>query len=166
MSAQTKIIVLRMKRLILAGILTGVSLFVILLIAIILTFGKEKTPSALPTTSSKEALYIPGVYTTGIHLGGESIDVEVSVDSDRILTLRLVNLTDNITTMYPLLEPTFESLCSKICEEQSLDNITYSGENKYTSIVLLDAIRTSLDKAKVRPVNALLFYTDLLTLPL
>jgi uncharacterized protein with FMN-binding domain len=50
--------------------------------------------------------------------------------------------------MYPLLQPTFDSLAEQIYETQSLDNITYASENKYTSLVLLEAIRKSLEKAQ------------------
>ena len=52
--------------------------------------------------------------------------------------------------MYPLLQPTFDSLCQQIYDSQSLDNITYSTESKYTSLVLLEAIKNSLGKASVQ----------------
>ena len=53
--------------------------------------------------------------------------------------------------MYPLLEPTFDSLCEQIYENQSLEGIVYSTSSKYTSLVLLEALRTSLDKARIAP---------------
>ena len=70
------------------------------------------------------------------------------VDSESITSLRLINLNESITTMYPLLEPTFDSLCEQIYEKQSVNNITYETENKYTSLVLLEAIKNSLEKAR------------------
>ena len=51
--------------------------------------------------------------------------------------------------MFPLLEPSFDDLANQILKNQSLDNITYSDDNKYTSMVLLNAIKTSLGKAAV-----------------
>ncbi len=92
-------------------------------------------------------LYIPGIYTTQLVLNDQAIDVEVTVDSEAITSIRLVNLTDAIATMYPLLSPTFEALRDQICEKQSVENITYDTESKYTSLVLLEAIRNSLSKA-------------------
>ena len=151
MSAQTKIIVLHMKKLVLTGVILGVSLFVLLLFAIILLMGNKEDPTAVQTATSQEAIYIPGVYHANLLLGGENIHLEVTVDSDAIVTLRLVDLSDTLTTMYPLLEPTFESICTQLYEKQSLEHITYSRDNKYTSFVLLDAISEALDKAKIQP---------------
>lgn len=94
------------------------------------------------------SLYIPGVYTTELVLGSESIDVEVIVDKDSITSIRMVNLSDSIATVYPLLEPTLESICEQIYAQQSLDSVTYTSESKYTSLVLLEAIQASLDKAR------------------
>ena len=57
---------------------------------------------------------------------------------------RLVNLDEAVTTMYPLMEPALNDLASQICTKQSLEDITYSDDNKYTSQVLLDAITSCL----------------------
>ena len=86
-------------------------------------------------------------YTTELVLGNQSIDVEVIVDKDSITSIRMVNLNDAVTTMYPLLEPAFDSICSQVYELQTLEGITYPVESKYTSLVLLEAIQNSLNKA-------------------
>ena len=97
--------------------------------------------------TSSSGTYIPGVYTTELVLNDQSIDVEVIVNQSSITSIRLVNLSEAVTTMYPLLQPTFDSLCNQIYEKQSLDEISYETESKYTSLVLLEAIRHSLEKA-------------------
>lgn len=94
------------------------------------------------------SVYIPGIYTTELILNDQTIDVEVIVDQSSITSVRLVNLSDAVTTMYPLLQPTFDSICQQIYENQSLEGITYESENKYTSLVLLEAIKNSLEKAR------------------
>ena len=66
-----------------------------------------------------------------------------------ITSIRMVNLNEAIATMYPLLEPTFESICNQVYELQTLDGVTYSAENKYTSLVLLETLQASLDKALI-----------------
>ena len=48
-------------------------------------------------------------------------------------------------------EPALNDLAAQICEKQSLDEITYSDDNKYTSQVLLDAITNALSKAEKNP---------------
>ncbi len=38
-------------------------------------------------------------------LGSESLDVEVIVDKDSITSIRLVEVSDTVAIMYPLLQP-------------------------------------------------------------
>lgn len=99
------------------------------------------------SASSGENTYIPGVYSTALVLGSHTVDVEVIVDQNYINSIRLVNLDEAVTTMYPLLQPAFDSLISQIYANQSLEGITYTEDSKYTTLVLLQAIQTALDKA-------------------
>ena len=92
--------------------------------------------------------YIPGIYTTELILGSETVNVEVIVNDHAITSLSLSDPDENLTTMYPLLEPTMDSLSEQICETQDLSQVTYSSESRYTSLVLLEAIKASLEKAK------------------
>lgn len=144
MSSKTKIIVLHLKELIYTGIfaLLGI-LFIILLIIMFLPKDKKESTSV----ETPAATYVPGIYTTSLVLNDNAVDVEVTVDEANINDIRIVNLDEAVTTMFPLLEPSFDDLASQIIKNQSLDNITYADDNKYTSMVLLNAIKTSLDKA-------------------
>ena len=92
--------------------------------------------------------YIPGIYTTELILGSETANVEVIVNDHAITSLSLADPDETLTTMYPLLEPTMDSLNKQICETQDLSQVTYSAETRYTSLVLLEAVRASLEKAK------------------
>ncbi|MBR1931162.1 MAG: hypothetical protein IJ833_06775 [Lachnospiraceae bacterium] len=157
MSSKTKIVVLHMKELIYTGILTVVG--IVLLVLLITAFGsggKERTVSDSTTSeepmeaeaapTSSDSIYIPGIYTMELILGGQTVDVEVILSENAITSIRLVDLNDAVTTMYPLLQPTFDDIYSQILDTQSVENITYSTENKYTSLVLLEAIRNSVNK--------------------
>ena len=92
--------------------------------------------------------YIPGIYTTELILGSETVNVEVIVNDHAITSLSLADPDETLTTMYPLLQPTMDSLSEQICETQDLSQVTYSAETRYTSLVLLEAIKASLEKAK------------------
>lgn len=156
MSAKTKIVVFHMKELIYTAIFAALGILFIVLLIMMFLPDKEESPSPdnsvseeSSTAADSDAIYIPGIYTTELVLGNQSIDVEVIVEKNAISSIRMVNLSDAVTTMYPLLEPTFESICSQVYELQTLEGVTYSTDTKYTSLVLLEAIQNSLDKALV-----------------
>lgn len=141
MSAKTKIVVLQLKELIYTGIFIILGILFLILLVIIL---KPKD-----TASSKEesSLYIPGKYTTSLVFNDSNIDVEVTVSEDAITSIALTNLDETVSVMYPLMEPALEELSTQIIDTQSLDNLTYADDNKYTSMVLLNAITQSLEQA-------------------
>lgn len=148
MSAKTKIVVLHMKEVIYTCIFAALGILFIVLLVMMFLPGKEETPDSDTTPAVSEAIYIPGIYTTELILGGQTVDIEVIVDSTSITSIRIIDLNETITTMYPLLQPAFDALCSQVYEAQSLENISYTADSKYTSLVLLEAIRSSLEKAK------------------
>lgn len=152
MGSKTKIMVFRMRELIYTGIF--LALGIILVILLIFMFrSRPGSPSNADTAPSTEqtdtstAQYTPGVYTTPITLNDSAIDVEVTVDANHINSIRLVNLSETVTTMYPLVQPALEELADQIYEAQSTDGITYSEDSKYTSQVLLEAIQDALSLA-------------------
>ena len=161
MSSKTKIVVLHMKELIYTGIFVFLGILFIIFLLILFVPGDddttppegqttktEETDTASETSVSSSSLYIPGLYNTELFLNDQVINVEVIVNQSEITSVKLVNLSEAITTMYPLLEPTFDSIAEQIYETQSIENISYASEHKYTSLVLLEAIRKSLEKAQ------------------
>ncbi len=156
MSSKTKIVVLHMKELLYTVIFA--ILGIVLLVLLFILFAPEDTAvsnpeSTEPTTTessmeSTASLYIPGLYNTELILNDQTINVEVIVDAEKITSLQLVDLNETVETMYPLLQPTFDSLTSQILEKQSLDDISYNQEHRYTSLVLLESISKALEKAQ------------------
>lgn len=147
MSSKTKIVVLHLKELIYTGIFAVLGiLFIILLIIMFVPKNKEENNAVEPPAAS----YVPGIYTTSLILNDNAVDVEVTVDENNINDIRMVNLDEAVATMFPLLEPSFDDLANQILKSQSLDSITYADDNKYTSMVLLNAIKASLEKASVK----------------
>lgn len=150
MSSKTKIVVLHLKELIYTGIfvLFGILFIIMLVIMFVPKDKKEETSVETPT-----ATYVPGIYTTSLIINDNVVDVEVTVDETNINDIRIVNLDEAVTTMFPLLEPAFDDLANQITSSQSLENITYSDDNKYTSMVLFNAIKASLEKARTPAVS-------------
>lgn len=118
MSAKTKIVVVKMKHVILTGVLLGILLLLIIFAATYFFSGDEPKPAVEET-----GMYTPGVYNTSVALGGAAIDVSVAVDSNNINSISLENMTDSVETMYPLVEPAMNELVSQIVQNQSTDNI-------------------------------------------
>lgn len=144
MSSKTKIVVLRMKEIIYTAIFIGLGILLVMLLFIMFR-PKKDAPAA-----SDQVLYIPGVYTASLTLGSQEVNVEVAVDADRISSISMVPLSDSVATMYPLVQPSLQSLTKQICETQSLENLTYSEDTRYTSQVLIQAIERAVKKAEVK----------------
>ena len=142
MSSKTKIIVLHMKEVIYTGIFL---LLVIFGVVMLLMFGSGKSETASSDTVSK---YTPGIYRTSIRLNNNSFDVEVTVDQDNIRSIHLANLSESTSAMFPLVEPVLDSLASQIYSTQSLENLEYSSDQKYTALMLIHAVDKAVAKAE------------------
>lgn len=140
MGAQTKIVVIKAKEIIYTGIF--LVLGILLIVLLINMFGKENEKKA--DTTSK---YNPGVYSSTITLGENTLNVSVSVDENTISGVDIENLDETVTTMYPLLEPALNEINSQISVVENVDDITYSKENQYTYIILNQAIKNALQQA-------------------
>ncbi len=143
MSAKTKIVVLHMKELIYTLIFAGLGILLVVLLLFMFLPG-EKDGESVETMQ-----YVAGVYSSSIMCGDSTVDVQVIVDESRIQSISMVNLDETVATMYPLMQPALESIGEQVIEKQSTEGITYSAENQYTSIVLLNAIENAVSKAKI-----------------
>ena len=120
------------------------------LLLLLMGFGGAPNEEAPIIPTASDALYIPGLYTTELVLGNQTVDVEVMLTDNNIESIELANMDDNTACMYPLLQPAFDDIYAQILATQSVENITYSSDSKYTSLVLLEAIRNSVDKGRRR----------------
>ena len=151
MSAKTKILVFKMREVIYTAVFAALGICLVILL--IFMFIKGRSGSSLESLSSsitnEEPIYIAGVYQSSVVLRNQVISVEVVVDKNNINSVRLIHTDDAVTTIFPLFAPTMNELASQIIASQSVDNITYSEENKYTAMVLMEAVKNALNKAKL-----------------
>ncbi len=148
MSAKTKIWVFHMKELIYTAIFVVLGILLLLLLIFMFSSGRNSSETGPDTEAAETAgRYRAGVYTSSLTLGGNTVEVAVTVDEDYISSISFRQLDETIAAMYPLMEPALESLASQICETQSLENITCSEDSQYTSMLLLSAIQAALEKA-------------------
>ena len=143
MSSKTKIVVLHMKEIIYTAIFVALGIILIILLAFMFFPKKKKEVDA-------KGQYMPGIYTSTVSLNNTNLEVEISVDSSHINAIRISNLDEAITTMYPLVQPTIEYISEQIYETQSLENIAYNKDSPYTSQLIINAIDAALNKAKIQ----------------
>ena len=144
MSSKTKIVVLHMKEVIYTAIF--LVLLIILGILVFFMFGSGKSSQVSSMGTSR---YTPGIYRSSLSLNNNTFDVEVTVDADRISSIHLTNLSETTAAMFPLIEPALDSLASQIYSSPSLENLDYPSDQKYTSAMLIEAIRKAVEKAEV-----------------
>ncbi len=48
------------------------------------------------------------------------------------------------------MQPAVENIADQIIEKQTTENISYSEDNQYTSMVVLNAVNNALEKAAVQ----------------
>lgn len=143
MSAKTRIWVFHMKELIYTAVFICLGIvFLILMIFMFASDQKQETAAELPSR------YTAGIYTASMTLGGNPVEIAVTVDEDYISSIHFRQLDETVSAMYPLMEPALEALSEQILETQSLENLSYSEESQYTSLMLMSAIRNALEKAE------------------
>jgi len=143
MTSKTKIVVLQLKKLVYTGIFITLGILLLILFLIMIN-PKDDTDAA-----STDPIYTPGTYSTSLVLNNTSLSVAVTVSENAITSISMENMDESIAVMYPLMEPALDSLAAQIIKTQSLENITYPEDQKYTSLVLLNAISGALEQASI-----------------
>lgn len=143
--AKTKIVVIQLKEIIYTVILAALGILLILLLIFMFT-GKDKEGSATQTS-----LYKAGVWSSSIPLGDSIINLEVVLDENHINSIRIVNIDETITTMYPLVEPSLQEIEAQLINDVPIDQLQLQDDSRYTQAYLINAIKVVLDKANVAP---------------
>lgn len=144
MSSNPKIVVLHLKELIYTIIFIA---FAILLI-FLLVFMFRSSSKDKETSAPEENTYTAGVYTSALTINGSSMELQVTVDEKNINAIELKNTDEAVTAMYPLVLSSVQDISNQIVATQSLDNISYTDDCKYTYSALISNINATLDKAK------------------
>ncbi len=146
MSSKTKIVVLRQKHLF-AGIIA-----IIVLAAVLILYFMNSSDSTEPTSlpTGGDAIYKAGVYTTSVIINGSPMDIRVTLDKNNINDIQLLNVSDTITTMYPLIEDSFTNIRNQIIETGSVDNISFDTQNTYSSTTIINAIKIAINKGRIQ----------------
>ena len=140
---KTRIVVIRMKEIIYTSIFIGIGILLIILLVFVLN---PKTEKQNDQTSAR---FNAGVYTSTLSLNNTALNLEVTIDPDRITSIRLINIDDTVTTMFPLLKPALSDLESQIIEKQGTADIKMSDDSRYTQTLLLNEIDAIINEASI-----------------
>lgn len=156
MSANTKIIVLKSKELIYTGIFIILGILLVLILVYMFSGDKSKETATeavgdKQVQESTEAMttYKPGVYTSELNLGGSVLQVTVTVDENTVSHVDITNLDDTVTAMYPLIQPSLDEINSQISLVDDVEDVTYSKDNRYTTIIIMEAVKQAVSTATV-----------------
>lgn len=145
MHPKSKIMVFHLKEVVYTILFLFLGIILVTLLVMMFWPDKDTSPTSI---NVEQAQYIPGVYTSSILVNYTPVDIQVTVDENHINDIRLINLSDSVTVMSPLLAPTMEDLETQILKNQSLEGLTYAEGSEYTYQILLNGIETTLEKAK------------------
>lgn len=152
MSKQTKIVVIKSKDLLYKIIFFIVAIIFICLVLHIISCSKSKntdsyTYNKATNTNSIETMYevTPGQYSSTINFAGTPLDISVTITDNETANITVNNLDESLKAMYPLLQPTIEEINEQLNAGIPIEEITFSNDNQYTSIIILDAIKDILN---------------------
>lgn len=150
MSSKTKIIVLKSKELIYAGIFVVLGILLILLLWYM--FSPKDDPKKQDTEISTEtfATYQPGVYSSTLNLGGTTLELKTTIDKHAVTHIEVANANETVTAMYPLLSPSVDAINEQLQITGDLDSVTYASDNQYTTLLILDAARQAAQSARIQ----------------
>lgn len=151
MNNKTKIVVLHMREIIYIGIFAFLAIILlVVLIAMFLPKSKKSQPTEDETAECMESnsTYLPGVYTTPLNLGSTEISIQVVIDETGIIAVDSPDADQDISTLYPLLQPAIDDLEAQIIAKQSTENLYYTDDSKYTSLSVIAAVDQALLQAK------------------
>jgi uncharacterized protein with FMN-binding domain len=137
-----KIVVIHLKEIIYTAIFAGLGILLIILLIVMFLNKKEDTAATMT-----EKQYTPGVYTSTLELNDTSLNMEIVVDKNHINSVRIVNIDESITTMFPLVEPALEDIAEQLYNGVDINSVIISEESKFTQTLLVDAIKSTLEKA-------------------
>ena len=143
--SKTKIVVIQLKEIIYTVIFAALGILLILLL-IFMFSGKDNEDVA-----SETKLYKAGVWTSSTSISDTVINLEVVLDENHINSVRIINIDETITTMFPLVAPALDEISEQLSNDVPIEQLELTDDSRYTKTLLIEAIKVALDKAKVTP---------------
>ena len=147
--SNTKIVVLRSKEVITAAIFVGIAVIVLFVLLGFLFTGKNDSKTTAQSNGDQK--YEAGVYTKEfgdneeeLTIGDSVVNLQLSLDEDRVKAVEFVNLSESVETMYPLMQPTVEKLSKQLAAGKTMEEIVVSEDTQYTEKILVETVSEML----------------------
>ena len=134
-----RIISLKLNRLLLYVFIALAAL--VLLLVLLAGFSSDDA-------DSPQAKYYPGTYTTSVPLGTGSVTVEMVFSEEGIEKVNY-EIPEAVQKVYPLVQPTAASIGEQLSEGTALEAVQVESSSSETASHLLDAMKLTMEKAKI-----------------
>lgn len=154
--SRTRIVIFQLKEIVYTAIFVGLGILLLILLFFMFWPGRGKdtasisSPSAISGKSAStegKASYKAGVYNSELSLGDTTINIQVSLDSDHVKSVELVNLKESVETMYPLIKPAVKEISDQLAQNISPEEVVLSDDSPYTSQLILDKVTEIMKEA-------------------
>lgn len=139
--SHTKIMVIKRKELFLTILLSVIVLLLLTFLFFLFAPKKEETSDA-------GHMYRPGTYSSTFTLGENELSLSIRVTENAVTSIEITNLSEAVTTMYPLVEPSLQNISGQLQNGIEISEITISENSRYTELLLLNAIDAALAPAR------------------
>lgn len=146
--SKTKIVILQAREIVYTAIFVGLG--ILLLILLFFMFwpsgsGSKKTDHA----DKSDAIYEAGIYNEELTIGESRVELQVTLDEDRVKSVKVVNLDDSVSAMYPLMKPSVNNISKQLASGVSVDEVVLSKESQYTEKLVLEKVKDVMKENKV-----------------
>lgn len=143
--SRTRIVILRLREVICTAVFVGLGIILLIVLFAFFMPGKGKSDTAT-IQNEPEKKYEAGIYTKELTLGESAVDLQLALDETGVKSVELVNLSESVETMYPLMKPTVEKLSKQLSAGKSMDEVVVSEESQYTEKVIVDTVSKMLNE--------------------
>ncbi len=160
--SRTRIVIFQLKEIIYTAIFAGLGILLLILLFFMFWPDKEKdsadvsSPSSISkdrtedSASTSSGTYIAGIYTSELKLGDSTLDLQVSLDEDRVKSVEIINLKESVETMYPLIKPAVKDISDQLTQNVSPEEVVLSDDSPYTSQLILDTVCQIMEEASAK----------------
>lgn len=143
----TKIVILRMREVIYTAVFVGLGILLLIILFFMFWTGKGHGSKDV-AIDNQEKQYQAGIYTKELKMGDATVNLQVTLDEDRVKSVEIVPLDESITTMYPLMEPAVETISEQLQAGAEVEEISLSDESQYTEQIILNAVQEIMEEEK------------------